>query len=356
MISPQLRVRQLVREYVPKINRLSKLRLDLNENIVGWPAELLRELLSEITPDDLSAYPETYRLQSSIARSHDLTSAHVLVSAGSEMAIRYVFEAYLGVGVELLILDPSFAMFEVYGRLFEAEVVKVPFDTSLKVAMGDVLGRLTSRTRVVAIANPNNPTGTVFCVDDLLMLLTRAAAIDCLVLIDEAYYYFYKDTMAPMISQFDNLVVTRTFSKAFGLASVRLGYALASPDMIASVSKLQPIDHTNVLAVKLGSYAIEHEELAWDYAKEAAAGKSYLVGELRALGLNVVDSHGNFILVDAGSDRAELLRSLQQQVLLGSNVRLPFANEYLKVTVGPVHQMVRLVSLLKPWIRRASLR
>ena len=350
MISPQLRVRKLVREYVPKINRLSKLRLDLNENIVGWPAELLRELLSEITPDDLSAYPETYRLQSSIARSHGLTSAHVLVSAGSEMAIRYVFEAYLGVGVELLILDPSFAMFEVYGRLFEAEVVKVPFDTSLKVAMGDVLGRLTSRTRVVAIANPNNPTGTVFCVDDLLMLLTRAAAIDCLVLIDEAYFYFYKDTMAPMISQFDNLIVTRTFSKAFGLAGVRLGYALASPDVIAAASKLQPIDHTNVLAVKLGSYAIEHEELAWDYAQEVAAGRTYLVGELRALGLKVVDSHGNFILVDAGSDRSSFIHSLQQQVLLGANVRLPFANDYLKVTVGPVHQMEQLVDILVPYL------
>ena len=350
MISPQLRVRQLVREYVPKINRLSKLRLDLNENIVGWPAELLRELLSEITPDDLSAYPETYRLQSSIARSHDLTSAHVLVSAGSEMAIRYVFEAYLGVGVELLILDPSFAMFEVYGRLFEAEVVKVPFDTSLKVAMGDVLGRLTSRTRVVAIANPNNPTGTVFCVDDLLMLLTRAAAIDCLVLIDEAYFYFYKDTMAPMISQFDNLIVTRTFSKAFGLAGVRLGYALASPEVIAAASKLQPIDHTNVLAVKLGIYAIEHEELAWDYAQEVAAGRNYLVGELRALGLKVVDSHGNFILVDPGSERSRIVHRVQQQVLLGANVRLPFANDYLKVTVGPVHQMEQLVDILVPYL------
>ena len=350
MISPQLRVRKLVREYVPKINRLSKLRLDLNENIVGWPAELLRELLSEITPDDLSAYPETYRLQSSIARSHDLTSAHVLVSAGSEMAIRYVFEAYLGVGVELLILDPSFAMFEVYGRLFEAEVVKVPFDTSLKVAMGDVLGRLTSRTRVVAIANPNNPTGTVFCVDDLLMLLTRAAAIDCLVLIDEAYFYFYKDTMAPMVSQFDNLIVTRTFSKAFGLAGVRLGYALASPEVIAAASKLQPIDHTNVLAVKLGIYAIEHEELAWDYAQEVAAGRNYLVGELRALGLKVVDSHGNFILVDPGSERSRIVHRVQQQVLLGANVRLPFANDYLKVTVGPVHQMEQLVDILVPYL------
>ena len=350
MISPQLRVGQLVREHVPKINRLSKLRLDLNENVVGWPAELLRELLSAITPDDLSAYPETYGLQSSIARCHNLSSAHVLVTAGSEMAIRYVFEAYLGVGCELVILDPSFAMFEVYGRLFEAEVVKVPFDTSLKVAMGDVLGRLTSRTRVVAIANPNSPTGTVFCTDDLLMLLTRAAAIDCLVLIDEAYFYFYKDTMAPMISQFDNLIVTRTFSKAFGLAGVRLGYALATPEVIAAASKLQPIDHTNVLAVKLGIYAIEHEELAWDYAQEVAAGRNYLVGELRALGLKVVDSHGNFILVDAGSDRSGFIHSLQQLVLLGANVRLPFANDYLKVTVGPVHQMEQLMDILVPYL------
>ena len=354
MISPQLRVGQLVREHVPKINRLSKLRLDLNENIVGWPAELLRELLSSITSGDLSAYPETYGLQSSIARRHNLTSAHVLVAAGSEMAIRYTFEAYLGVGSELLILDPSFAMFEVYGRLFEAEVVKVPFDTSLKVAMGDVLGHLTSRTRVVAIANPNNPTGTVFCVDELLLLVKRAAAVDCLVLIDEAYYYFYKDTIAPMITQFDNLIVTRTFSKAFGLAGVRLGYALAAPEVIAAISKLQPIDHTNVLAVKLGSYAIQHEELAWDYAREAVAGKSYLVGELRARGLKVVDSHGNFILVDAGSDRAGFVQWVQQLVLLGTNVRLPFANDYLKVTVGPVRQMEQLVSLLSQYIQRAA--
>lgn len=354
MINPQLRVRQLVREHVTKINRLSKLRLDLNENIVGWPAELLRELVSAITPDDLSAYPETYALRSSIARCHNLSSAHVLLTAGSEMAIRYVFEAYLGVGCELLILDPSFAMFEVYGRLFEAEVVKVPFDTSLRVAMGDVLGRLTSRTRVVAIANPNNPTGTVFCVDDLLMLLTRAAAIDCLVLIDEAYFYFYKDTMAPMISQFDNLVVTRTFSKAFGLAGVRLGYALAAPEVIGAASKLQPIDHANVLATKLGQYAIEHEELAWDYARDAVAGKAYLVGELRALGYKVIESHGNFILVDAGSDRSRFIQSLQQQVLLGTNVRLPFANEYLKVTVGPVRQMEQLVTLLILGMKYAS--
>ncbi len=347
MIIPQLRVGQLIREHAPKINRLSKLRLDLNENIAGWPAELLRTLLSTITPDDLSAYPETYELHSSIASHHNLKLDQVIVTAGSEMAIRYVFEAFLGPGTELLILDPSFAMFEVYGRLFEAEVIKVPFDTFLKVSMSDVLQQLTSKTRVVAVANPNNPTGTIFCADELLLLLRSAAAVNCLVLIDEAYFYFYGGTMAPMITQFENLIVTRTFSKAFGLAGVRLGYALAAPAVIAAVAKLQPIDHTNVFAAKLGQYAIEHEELAWEYARDAAAGKTYLVGELRTLGFTVIDSHGNFILVDVGPHRAAIIRSLQQLVLLGTNVRLPFSNQYLKVTVGPVQQMGQLLALLR---------
>lgn len=351
MIIPQLRVGQLAREHAPKINRLSKLRLDLNENIAGWPAELLRTLLSTITPDDLSAYPETNELHSSIASHHNLKLDQVIVTAGSEMAIRYVFEAFLGPGTELLILDPSFAMFEVYGRLFEAEVIKVPFDTFLKVSMSDVLQQLTSKTRVVAVANPNNPTGTIFCADELLLLLRRAAAVNCLVLIDEAYFYFYGCTMAPIITQFDNLIVTRTFSKAFGLAGVRLGYALAAPAVIAAVAKLQPIDHTNVFAAKLGQYAIEHEELAWEYARDAAAGKTYLVGELRTLGFTVIDSHGNFILVDVGPHRAEIIRSLEQLVLLGTNLRLPFSNQYLKVTVGPVQKMQKLLDLLKQFLQ-----
>lgn len=348
MIRPQARVLRLVREQTPKIDRQAKLRLDINENIAGWPPELVRDLLSAITPGDLSTYPETHALYAALARRHHVTPAHVLVAAGSEQAIRYVFEAFLGAGAELLILDPSFAMFEVYGRLFEADVVKAPFDAALQVSMDEVLRRLTPKTRIVAIANPNNPTGTVFSTGDLSRLASRAAACDCLVLIDEAYFYFHDQTMAPLVEEFDNLVVTRTFSKAFGLAGVRLGYALGAPPVIAEVQKLQPIDHANVFAAKLGEYAIEHEDLAWEYAREVAAGKTYLIAALRALGLAIVDSHANFILADAGADRARLVRGLQDHVLIGTTVRLPFPNEYVKITVGPVRQMERLVGLLKP--------
>lgn len=348
MARPQTRVRQLVRRQMPKIGRQAKLRLDINENIVGWPPALVRELLSTITPGDLSTYPETGALYAAIARRHSLSTGHVLVASGSELVIRYVFETFLGAGGDLLILDPSFGMFEVYGQLYGADVVKVPFDDRLEVTAGDVVDRVTSRTRVVAIANPNNPTGTAFSGSDLVAIVRAAAAVDTLVLVDEAYFYFHHETVAPLVVEFDNLVVTRTFSKAFGLAGVRLGYALGSPAVIELVQKVQPIDHANVFAVKLGEYAIEHEELAWDYARQATEGKQYLVATLRAAGIPVVDTHGNFILASFGSDRDRIVGELRDRVLVGTNVRLPFPSDYVKITVGPLREMERLVEMLRP--------
>ena len=348
MIRPQPRVGRLVREQAPKIDRQAKLRLDINENIAGWPAALVRDLLAAITPGDLSTYPETHALYASIARRHAVTPSHVMVTAGSEMAIRYVFEAFLGPGTELVILDPSFAMFEVYGRLFEADIVRIPFDAALTVSMDAVLRCLTPKTRIVALANPNNPTGTAFAVADLLTLVARANELDCLVLIDEAYFYFHAETIAPFVAEFDNLVVTRTFSKAFGLAGVRLGYALGAPAVIGAVQKLQPIDHVNVFAARLGQHAIEHEDLAWAYAHEVADGKAYLIGALRGLGLAVIDSYANFVLVDAGARRVRMVEALREQVLIGTTVRLPFPNEYVKITIGPRRHMERLVDLLQP--------
>jgi histidinol-phosphate aminotransferase len=334
MIRPQPRVEQLIRRQTPKIGRQSKLRLDINENIAGWPEPVIRDVLSTITPGDLAAYPETHTLYASIARRHAVTAAHVLVANGSELVIRYVFEAFLGPDTELLILDPSFAMFEVYGRLYGADIVKVPFGPRLDTSVEAVLGRLSSRTRLVAIANPNNPTGTVFSTADLAAITRRAAAIDCLVLVDEAYFYFHSETMAPLVEEFDNLIVTRTFSKAFGLAGVRIGYALGAPAVMEIV----------------------HEELAWDYARAVAEGKAHLVAALRALDLVVVDSHANFILVDLGGDRERVIRELQDRVLLGTTVRLPFPNEYIKITVGPVGEMERLVSALRPALAHRAAR
>jgi histidinol-phosphate aminotransferase len=347
MVHPQPRVQRLLREQTPKVRRQSKLRLDINENVVGWPPAIVQDLLSTITPGDLATYPETYALYESIARRHQVTADHVLVAAGSELVIRYLFETFIEPGAELLILDPSFAMFEVYGRLYGAEIVKLSFNRRLEVSVTDVVERLTDRTCVVALAHPNNPTGTAFSETDLITIVKRAAEQHCLVVVDEAYFYFYERTVAPLVARFANLVVTRTFSKAFGLAGVRLGYGLGNPSVIAAVQKVQPIDHASVFAARLGQYAIEHEELAWDYARVVEEGKRYLRDELATLGLPVPASHGNFVLVDCGRARERVIAALTEHAFIGTDVRLPFANDYIKLTVGPVDQMEVVVDILR---------
>lgn len=354
MIRPTPAVERLVRVQTPKIGRRTKLRLDINENVVGWPADVVHAVLATVGPDDLAAYPETHALYAAIARRHGLTPDRVLVASGSELVIRYVFETFLGPGRELLILDPSFAMFEVYGRLFGAAVRTIPFGRGMRVEAADVVRQITDGTTVLAIANPNNPTGTVFTSAEIALMAERAAKVGCLVLVDEAYYYFHRETVAPLLDPYDNVVVTRTFSKAFGLAGVRLGYALGSAAVIAAAQKVQPIDHANVFAVRFGEYAIEHEEVAWRYADEVSAGKAHLLGRLRALGLTCVDSHANFVLVDFGVARERIVSAIGDRALVGATVRLPFPNDYVKITVGPVAQMTALLEMIAPLVKTST--
>ena len=355
MIAARPLVHELVRLAQPKGDRLGRARLDVNERIVGFPDEVITDVLASLPSDFLTAYPETRPFYSRLARHHGLRSEQVLVAAGSEAAIRYVFEAFLDRNDRVVLLDPSFAMFDVYARLCGADVVAVPFDRSFNIRIDDVVDAIDRRTRVVAIANPNNPTGTVLAQDALLRVIEKAGSAGAVCLIDEAYYYFHQETMAPFLSQYEHLVVTRTFSKACGLASVRLGYALGSPSVIAEAQKLQPIDHANGFAVAFGTYMLDHEEIVWKYATDVREGRAWVARELTELGLTVIETAANFVLVDAGAHQEALVQWLRDSnILVGSGLRFPFQNEYFRITVGPVDAMRPFVEAVSRFVRRPA--
>ena len=252
-------------------------------------------------------------------------------------------------------MDPSFAMFTVYAELYGAQLVPVPFSRQLTVSVTDVLERLSSRTRIVAIANPNNPTGTVLSESDLLAIVDRGADVGALVLVDEAYFYFHRETMIPHVRRKENLIVTRTFSKACGLASARLGYAIGPATVIQDVQKVQPINHASGLAVLCGAYMLDHLELVWEYADQVEEGKRYLLEALKDLGLPVIGGHGNFVVMDLGTNREQLVRALRQDgILLGTSLRLAFKNNYVRATVGPVAYMKMLVDALARHLPQAE--
>lgn len=346
------RVAALVRKFSPKKDRVGRIRLDLNENVSGLPPEAVKAILAGITPEVLAAYPETTGLYEDLAAFHGVTPAHVMVTSGSELAIRYLFEAFLGPGDQLVVLDPSFAMFDVYARMLEAEVVGVPFGVDFHVPAARVLEAISPRTKVVAIANPNNPTGTVFTERELLEIADRAAAVGAICLVDEAYYYFYPHSVVEHVVSRENLVVTRTFSKACGLASIRLGYAVGSPAVVELAQRVQPIDHINALAVSAGRYLLAHEDLVWSYARLVVDGRRMLVAELEKMGIPTVVGEGNFVLADFGDRRDEIINALKASgVLLGTTLRLPFGSQLVRFTVGPPAVMAQVIEMLRALIK-----
>lgn len=357
MIEPRRALRDVYRYPVPQEGRYGKLRLDKNESTAGFPASVIRDMLEGVSPEFLAAYPEPHGLYRKIAKWNGVGVENVLLASGSEMAIRYLFEAFLTPGDQLLILEPSFAMFEVYGKICGAKIVTEDYDRHFRISVASLLDKIGKRTKIVAIANPNNPTGTVMRQSDLLRIVRKAAKCGALMLVDEAYFYFYNETMLPHCRELDNLVVSRTFSKACGLAGVRLGYAVASPAIVKEMMKLQPIDHANCFAIKLAEYVIDHEEVIRAHVKEVAEGKAFLVGELRKLGVKVIDGAANFVLFDAGKKKDEVVERLRQQdILATAHLRLPLHASYVRVTVGSVSQMSRFIEVLAGILRKGPAR
>ena len=343
----------LYRYPVPQAGRYDRLRLDKNENTIGFSPETIQRMLGDISPHFLAAYPEPGPLYEKIAQWHGVSVKNVLISAGSEMAIRYLFEAYLGRGDEIIYLNPSFAMFEVYARLTGASSVMVDYDTNLSIDVNRILERISSKTKIIAIANPNNPTGTVIPEFDLCRVLRHAQECDALVLIDEAYYFFCTQTMLGHLKNFSNLVVTRTFSKACGLAGARLGYAIAHESTISEMQKMQPIDHASAFALKVGEYLLDHQELIWDYVEKVKDGKKYLMHAAAELGYRASPSFANFVLIDVAGLRERVLEEFDRcRILVGAHVRLPFSNNYIRITVGPVEHMEQVVLALRCAVQR----
>jgi histidinol-phosphate aminotransferase len=341
-------VRQLVRSAEPKAGRIGLLRLDLNERPVALPEQVTAGILEALRADVLTAYPEVRPLYERLAAHHGIDPSQLAITAGSEMAIRYLFEAYLTRGDRLVILDPSFAMFEVYATLCGARVTAVPYRRDCQLEVADVLAAITPGTRLVAIANPNNPTGTAFTDAELRKLIERAGDVGALFLSDEAYYYFHEGTALPWLAAYPHLIVSRTFSKAWGLAGIRLGYAASHPDIIAAIQKLQPIDHVGSLAVAAGLEMLNREALVREYAGQVRAARSEVGAALRALGCIVLDSSANFLLVDAGHAPQLIAEALcARDILVGTGLRLPFPHRFLRVTLGPFETMRPFVEAMR---------
>ncbi len=219
-----LEARQAVRklkQYQPPLGDRSGLRLDFNENTGGCSPRVM-ERLRQMQPEQLACYPERAPVEREVASFLGLQPEQVLLTNGVDEAIHLVCEAYLEPEDEAVIVVPTFAMYEICAAATGARVISIPADEDFRFPTCKVMAHTTTpKTRLIAIANPNNPTGAVASAEDLL-LIARSAP-QAAVLVDEAYFEFYGESLLEHAGQVQNLFIARTFSKAYGMAGFRVG-------------------------------------------------------------------------------------------------------------------------------------
>jgi histidinol-phosphate aminotransferase len=346
MVRPRKAVERLKKYRPPQEGRGGRLRLDFNENTVGCAPEVVRALRRALTPEALTRYPEYQASKEALARYFRVGTEEILLSNGTDDAIKLICDAFVDPDDALLIPTPTFPVYQFFHQVAGGRVVNVPYGEGFRFPLAGLLRALRKRVRWMALANPNNPTGTQISKKDLATLLD--AAPNTLVLVDEAYFDFSGESVLGWIRKYENLVVTRTFSKAFGLAALRMGCLFANAKLLENLNRAQNPFAVNSLALACACEAIRHQDHVRAYANEVRANRAEFCRRLTALGVPYVPSAANFVLTRVGEHAPEITARLRADGILVRDWSYdPHLKGYVRFTIGSAAQTRRLIQALE---------
>ncbi len=324
------------------------IRLDKNERVTAFPEDFFRQILSDLTSDHLTAYPESEELYKRLAQLHNMPTSNIMLTAGSDAGIRHCFDLFVNPGGEVVVLDPTFAMVDIYCQLFGATKQAIGYDRQLRPDLERMLNVIGPKTELVIIANPNSPTGTLLSEEDINGILLKAACFHVPVLIDEAYYGFCKQTAVAMLEEHANLIVSRTFSKAYGLAGLRVGYLLAQTEIAQLLYRFRPMYEVNSIGVFVAMRLLEQPQVKENYLAETEEGRKYLLEFAEGKGLGFRDTQTNFIYIDFGDKKQAVMDEFAKSgILVRGGLPIEGFETYLRISLGPVAAMRSLTESLQ---------
>ncbi len=312
MLKPRAAVHN-VKAYHPPLGDRKGLRLDFNENTVGCSPRVLQRL-KNISGEDLARYPERAPIEAAVAAHLKLRPEELLLTNGTDEAIHLVCETYLDAGNEALIVVPTYSMYEIYAAATGAKVVAIPAGEDFSFPVDALLSKINENTRLIAIANPNNPTGVL--VPSAQVFRIAQAAPQAALLIDEAYFEFCRETVLPAFRQFPNIFVSRTFSKVYGLAGLRVGVLAGNADQMSQVRRVGSPYSVNAVALACLPEALADQEYIQQYVEEALDGRKLLEEELRSLGIKYWPSRANFVLLRIGEQAKKFISAMRERGIL----------------------------------------
>jgi len=344
-LRPRLAVLRMAPYSPPTSGRADKLRLDFNENTVGSSPRVAAALKAAVTENALAVYPEYTGTKATLSRFFGVPEDHFVLTNGTDEAIQVLVNTYVDAGQQVLLLKPTYAMYRFYCEVAAADVVEIPYRTgTLEFPLEELLSRIDQGTRAILIANPNNPTGTGTRVEGIEALLRKAPT--AAVLVDEAYCEFSGVTALPLLAKYPNLFVSRTFSKAYGMAAMRFGCLFSQPANTTFLHKAQSPYSVNTLAAIAAGAAVTDTEYIRNYVAEALAAREMLCQGFERLGIRYWPSEANFVLFDAGGRAIEIRDRLREARILvrDRSYEIPGC---VRVTAGTREQAQRFLDELE---------
>lgn len=324
--------------------------LDFNERTLPVSKNVVKALKDFISEDKINVYPEYFDLNAKIAAYVGALSDQIMITNGSDQGIDLIFRTFTNKGDKAIIPSPSFAMFYQCAEVCANEIVMPKYFENpkgdLAFPLYEVLNEIDSKTKLIVICNPNNPTGTLVQIEDIKKILDKAKKFGAIVYIDEAYSEFSKISASSLINDYENLIITRTFSKAFGLCALRIGYVITNRTLISEMMKVRGPYDINMAAYFAANAALNDIKNVEDYVNEVMNEAKPMVEEFfRKNGIKYFSSSANFILFKP-KDSTKTFDLLKENGILvrprsGANIE-----GSVRVTIGTVKEMKQFIKFI----------
>jgi histidinol-phosphate aminotransferase len=331
-----------------------KIKLNANENPYGLPEEIVEEILGKAKNLKFSHYPNanSVKLSEAVSAFWGLSRDNIVIGNGSDELIDYLIKTFSEKGRRVITTAPSFAMYKIYSIINGSNFVQIPLGQgNFSLNEDKILEEAKKEdSSVVFIAYPNAPTGNYFAEDKIIKIIEESG---CLVVVDEAYFEFGEKTFVPLISQYDNLVILRTFSKAYSIASLRVGYLLSNPEIINEIRKVKSPFNVNTFSQLAAQVVFENKEILKDSIEKIIRERERLTDRINKITpFKAHPSQTNFVLVEVGSqkDTDLVYNNLLEQGILVQTTSDPIfstSRYFLRITVGNKEENDILIDGLK---------
>lgn len=343
-------IANLVRVRDMSEKRQGMFRMDRNERTMAFTEDIMSAIRERITSETLTNYPEIEPLYEKMARYLNVGTENLIFHTGSDLVIKSIYETYISRGDKVLLPKPAYAMYSVYAEMMQAEMITQEYGAGWKFDLEEYKEKLVyEKPKIAVLENPNGSIGNCYSHEQVEDFIRTAAQTGTLAVIDEAYIDFCGCSVIDLVERYDNLIVVRTMSKAWGMAGLRVGYAVSNRDIINALFQVKPMHQLTSFSIITAEILLNHDAAVKAYIEEMKLVREYVAAELARRNISTTDSVVHFVTAELGNamdvDRFRQFLS-EKKYMIRRPFGMPQLKTWVRIGLLPMRQMEEFMRLM----------